>query len=407
MPEERWDDIFAVDDTRLDHCRLIWPSMALVSSMNTDFALTAATTNNEQDSQQLDMPVASDELREGILFLHPEIFAKMEPDIQSRFFTYEVTQAPQLQSVVNKTPHIKTYSRLMQKPSTPKPAEDGAAQDKEVSAAALSSCTCYHLAWTWLTSACLSRGAQGIHVPYSVCSSCGHIRSGYWDYKNFELGVLFHSNKDRQYRALCGTCPVHTSNNLKTAFVDEKEEKKLIILPFSYDIGEAKPFCNELNQLQRCPFFYPPGEVRKFVPECADEAELMMDEAELTRRSSSILGKRSHTMAEFVRSYTSAATASAATAFKRYSTGSMPSSGGVQSWVTSNITTSTTRSSLPFNSKVETNSSSLLYCKQFTFSVEPTAFVESKEILVSSTNIFPAIKREVISEDVTSISDFI
>jgi hypothetical protein len=90
MPEARWNDVYAVDDTRLDHCQLIWPSMALMSLLNNDFNLT--TTINEPDSQQPDAPVVTDELQEGILFLHPETFATMEPDIQSRFYTYEVTK---------------------------------------------------------------------------------------------------------------------------------------------------------------------------------------------------------------------------------------------------------------------------------------------------------------------------
>lgn len=105
-------------------------------------------------------------------------------------------------------------------------------------------CTCHSLAYFLLSSACLSNGAQGQEKSHRFCKSCINIQNGYSDYKNFEIGVLLHSNKDHIYKVLDKDCSVHNNYN------NNNENNKVEIIPLPYDVKLDK-FCssNEYNTI--------------------------------------------------------------------------------------------------------------------------------------------------------------
>lgn len=137
MPETLWDE--ATDTPtypeatsqenpihRQDVAKILWPSTKYVSA------------------------VAS-ECGDSMMFMRQDILDGMAPDVQSQLHQY--------QSILSKplVPHQKCYLR-------------------RISIERKNACTCTPLAWCLLSSACLSKGAQGeLHRP-SYCTSCGHDR---------------------------------------------------------------------------------------------------------------------------------------------------------------------------------------------------------------------------------------
>ena len=108
----------------------------------------------------------------------------MELDLQSRMYTYEANKSEAIKFVSNISPHIKSYTRLMsqdgndcdtvsddnlhtpikkdyKKDLEPILTEQFKFKDKKNSPI----CTCHAVAWTLMTSSCLSKG---IHFLCSV-----------------------------------------------------------------------------------------------------------------------------------------------------------------------------------------------------------------------------------------------
>jgi hypothetical protein len=97
-----------------------------------------------------------------------------------------------------------------------------------------------------MTSACLSKGAQGEEKSMNMCQNCGHINFSCREYKNFEIGVLFHSNRQHQYRALSSCCVLHSHSI--PAFNEKDEFGSFVhILPVPYDIVSRKKYCIDLD----------------------------------------------------------------------------------------------------------------------------------------------------------------
>ena len=99
-------------------------------------------------------------------------------------------------------------------------------------------------------------GAQGVQMPYTVCITCRHVRQGYIEYRNFELGILFKSTKELQYKALYGDCPVHG----KSSTMQSNSSSNDIVLPFPYDLyHHSQPFCNDVGKVQIDLYYNPPA----------------------------------------------------------------------------------------------------------------------------------------------------
>lgn len=140
MPEEFW--VNDQDKVRSESWSLLWPS--------NDFV--------EEIIQQQHYLRDVSSVR-GLLFLNSKTFALMEPDVQSQFALYEPNGIGAQKDMTERfTPHIKSYMRLKSNLSP------------------RGGCSCPDVAWFLLTSACLSKGAQGHTVPYSVCADCHNIK---------------------------------------------------------------------------------------------------------------------------------------------------------------------------------------------------------------------------------------
>eukprot|EP01041_Mallomonas_annulata_P012585 gene12585-26502_t len=194
----------------------------------------------------------------GLLFLSPRVLAEMEPDIHSQMWTLQPSSFSG-----SRSPHHKTYARVMHRHrhhserrhqhqhqhhhqhqhgiSTDSltnitnvyrrygsmvTSHDCNGFDRESCDA---QCTCIDLAWLLLTSACLSKGAQGEVKP----------PEGYIEYKNFELGVLFHSKgNDVQYRALDSSCPGQEGRDVQVTVA------AVTVLPVPYELLGGKAYCD-------------------------------------------------------------------------------------------------------------------------------------------------------------------
>eukprot|EP01034_Spumella_vulgaris_P021695 gene21695-27745_t len=146
---------------------------------------------------------------------------------------------------------------------------DGCQQDKVPSEAGGQEsgdekCTCADLAWCVLTSACLSRGAQGDEVPHGVCGDCGNIKSGYVEFRNFELGVMFHSRPGLRYRALSGKCPLHGQQDPLASQGASRVSDDVVLLPLPFEVQGGDPYCSESGHFQHRPYFHENHEANKY-----------------------------------------------------------------------------------------------------------------------------------------------
>lgn len=188
------------------------------------------------------------------LFLFSNSLKQMKEDVHDQFYTYDPSVAPIFCGITEeKAPHIKSYSRVM---STSK--STSSITSSSVSG---SMCSCTNLAWFLLTSACLSKGANGEEMSASICEICGHLNHGCHLYKNFEIGVLFHSSRQRQYRALSSSCRFHSTDcSLKTK---GRIDCNTYVLPVPYDICSETKYCSDL-EFQIKPFMKSTNEVLYF-----------------------------------------------------------------------------------------------------------------------------------------------
>lgn len=172
------------DSIEEENWAIIWPSEQFMTDV---YKFNSNITNLEPASSPRD-------LSREILFFNPKAYALMEPDTQSQFITYEShpIYCNKDRGIPPAVPHIKSYTRIY-------------SDDIHKG----SSCKCHDIIWTILTSACLSKGAQGEYKPYTICKDCRHLRRGFYEYRNFELGVFFHSTNNRQYVAYNSDCPIH------------------------------------------------------------------------------------------------------------------------------------------------------------------------------------------------------
>jgi hypothetical protein len=153
MPEAYWDN----DPERYnrnENWRLVWPSDQYMRDIHQSLsAICNPLFSPSSSSSFADYP-------QEVLFFEPKTFALMEPDIQSQLYCYSCNT-----SLINnhRVPHIKSYTRVYHNQESDKKEAD-------------KKCGCYPVAWSVLTSACLSRGAQGEEKPYSICKECKHIK---------------------------------------------------------------------------------------------------------------------------------------------------------------------------------------------------------------------------------------
>jgi hypothetical protein len=153
LPELAWDN--NMDILRQERWRLIWPSREkMIQIQKQARGLISNRWCNSQNSQDIDKEGVS--FSQGILFLHARNFALMETDIQSQFYTYAPSQAKSMQPLTKvHAPHIKSYGRIYGRSAV---SSKGKTEEKLEESITVNQCCCYELAWTMITSTCLSRG---------------------------------------------------------------------------------------------------------------------------------------------------------------------------------------------------------------------------------------------------------
>ena len=186
----------------INQVNIVWPSKKMMDDIQDEMDLKCRRVNGDE---------ILEESFEHFAFLTSDTFNLIDQECLSRMTKYE-EQSPSLLPHTM-SPHIKSYARLMAK----KNLSDSniiRTEDKDT-----------NFAWFMLTSACLSRGAQG-HAEKDFNFEGLDEKS----YLNFELGVLFCSRlqdnplTDRLYRSYPKfTCSCHLTS-------------KVINLPIPYKV---------------------------------------------------------------------------------------------------------------------------------------------------------------------------
>ncbi|KAI2510685.1 hypothetical protein MHU86_3796 [Fragilaria crotonensis] len=169
----------------------------------------------------------------GYIFLASHVFNTIDVNVISRMVQYSHSNPNQVSSL--RAPHFKSYARLFEGNEYALRRDHGVGKAAEM------------FSWFLLSSACLSRGAQGIPTEDRTTGT------DQVSYSNFELGILFCSRlqgntaTDRVYcwkpnHCVCGTSASH---------------KKLIHLPIPYAV-RAQPFQSDPDEAHMCktPYFH-------------------------------------------------------------------------------------------------------------------------------------------------------
>jgi len=200
----------------LDRVDVVWPSQ--------NFMKSVAIAKQHALYDDAAMGLSSDLSPENFTFLSTKTFNSIDLECVSRMAQYESCN-PSPIAPWTLSPHIKTISRVLGV-NPQNDLHDANLCDRELSESA-------EFAWVMLTSACLSRGAQGIAVEEK-----GH-ESEQLIYTNFELGVLFCSRlqgnheTDRLYTCYPPSCSCH--KKMKTD-KPSHEIENIIPLPIPYKI---------------------------------------------------------------------------------------------------------------------------------------------------------------------------
>lgn len=131
-------------------------------------------------------------------------------------FLYEPINLPQIPFTLS--PHIKTYTRLL---------NNNYLRSYDASSSTIQN-DIDGFGWIMLTSACLSRGAQG----YANKMNVGCEYTGERSYLNFELGVLFVSrlqgypDSDRLYSSYSNSCSCCKDNG----------DRRIIKMPIPFNM---------------------------------------------------------------------------------------------------------------------------------------------------------------------------
>lgn len=202
------------DFALLNQTDIIWPTMKFMRTIHD--RLQAARSPSPESVLELDTEIskpvsAKDEVvSSGFVFLSSEAFNTIDFPCISRMSTYEPSSPNQITPW--RAPHFKSYLRLLESNREKLCQNYGKAAE--------------NLSWFLLTSACLSRGAQG--TPTRMRS----LESDETTYSNFELGVLFCSRLqgDRKSDRL------YCSRPFECACGKLAKSQNLIHLPIPYSL---------------------------------------------------------------------------------------------------------------------------------------------------------------------------
>jgi Tyrosyl-DNA phosphodiesterase len=201
------------------------------------------------------------------MFLSSSTFNRIDAACLSRMVQWEPCHPVPLSKRPSLVSHLKTIARVLG------PAPEGGAtsrgrrpwyQTRNIEAN-------HVFSWVMMTSACLSRGAQGDSIDRVTTSSKGDETVSY---ANFELGVLFCSRlqnqpTDRLYCWRENTCTCNARAKERRAKSTETsrfahyrrttgtEGPRMIPLPFPYRFDAAKyQQCEDELEFAETPYFH-------------------------------------------------------------------------------------------------------------------------------------------------------
>jgi hypothetical protein len=214
------------DSDVLERMDILWPSYDFIQDVKKEYGSegtrNVTTTEPERTNGN-----------GGFIFLASQIFNTIDLNIVSRMVQYEHSSPLQVSSL--RIPHFKSYARLFEGNDYVLRRDYGVGKAAEI------------FPWFLMTSACLSRGAQGMPTSDRVAGT------DQVSYGNFELGVLFCSRlqgeaeSDRVYCWKPNYCACGSTRN----------KKKLIHLPIPYAV-RAQPYQTYSDEAHMCktPYFH-------------------------------------------------------------------------------------------------------------------------------------------------------
>jgi len=226
------------DEGLLNQMDIIWPTMKFMKNVYDQWKpnrlLSPEYGVAELDlDTTIDQPAKDEVVAAGFVFLSSTTFNTIDIRCISRLSTYETSNPNPLSSI--RAPHFKSYIRLLGRNREQLGQEYGEAEE--------------NFSWFLLTSACLSRGAQGKPTPMRS------FESDEMTYSNFELGVLFCSRlqgdrqADRLYCSIPKVCCCGKHSRSKSG--------NLIHLPIPYSL-RAKKYQTDEDDADLCftPYFH-------------------------------------------------------------------------------------------------------------------------------------------------------
>lgn len=207
----------------LERMDILWPSQEFIKDLSGN--------NRSSDSNECE----EDDLvtEGGSLFLSAHSFNTIDVDCISRMAQLEHSTPNQMQK---RSPHFKSYARLFEGNDYALRQNHGVGKAAEL------------FSWFLMTSACLSRGAQGIPTAESHVGGDPHVT-----YSNFELGILFCS----QLQGESSDC-VYCWKPSECLCTKQQETKKLIHLPIPHAL-RAQPYIQDGDDdanLCKTPYFH-------------------------------------------------------------------------------------------------------------------------------------------------------
>jgi hypothetical protein len=231
-------------DQLLNSVDIIWPTKQLMEDIGVDMRTKYSAMKDVKNIELIDEEL----FFQHFAFLSSNAFNLLDQDCLARMTKYEEQDPSLLPYTVS--PHIKSYARIMSNYKGNNQIDRIIKNGKKQSKGHDNDNGDINLAWFMLTSACLSRGAQGQAEKESTLFDGSDEKT----YLNFELGVLFCSRlqgnpmTDRLYR--CYDANLQHLNSTSPI--------KIINLPIPYKM-DSKPYqqpCTDEKDFNEDPFLH-------------------------------------------------------------------------------------------------------------------------------------------------------
>ena len=198
VEKESQDESMVVDEGLLGLLDIVWPAFDYFDEMREK---RIELQKNHPNRSVAVKPAKKTSRGDCHVFLSSVSFSKLDRSCISRMSLFESSHPPQMPCTTASL-HSKSICRLLSLNNTKLQNNESISRLPTTSSQQQSThhdnVSNEYLSWFMLTSACLSRGAQGQPTPYRG------IESDSMSYSNFELGVLFCSRLlgDQQYDRL-------------------------------------------------------------------------------------------------------------------------------------------------------------------------------------------------------------